>query len=182
MVAESRLPASFHPHPICILAIDPGAKSGWAIFANGVYSTSGVATRSLGREIACSSAKQFAESTGSHLIVVAEKWTPGGKFAGARTMAGLGANWGMWLAEIERAKIPKSRIVRVHTQTWRAAILAPKRGTKSDALKAMSIARAQAITGMPNVNHDEADACCIGLWATRASEVGTKIPKRRRHG
>lgn len=176
---ESRLPASLTPHPAVVLAIDPGASSGWAVFDAGRYVTSGVAKRAIGRSVACDMARDQARASGLRLIVVAEKWTPGGKFAGARTMAGLGTSWGEWLAAIETAEIPKSRIVRVFTQTWRAAVLSPPRGMKSEALKALAVYRAQAITGMPNVNHDESDAICIGLWATRSAAVAKKAPKAR---
>ena len=176
---ESRAP-SFTAHPCVILAVDPGAKSGWAIFDRGRYVTSGVATRSLGRKVAIDSATDQAKMSGLPLVIVAEKWTAGGLHANPATMAGLGAAWGMWAEAIEEAGIPKARIVRVFPQTWRAAILQPRRGTKSEVLKAMSVVRAQAITGMADVNHDEADAVCIGLWATKAAVVAAKIPKRRR--
>lgn len=176
---ESRAP-SFTAHPCVILAVDPGAKSGWAIFDGGKYATSGMCKSQAGRAFACEIAAGRAKASGLGLVVVAEKWTPGGKFAGARTMAGLGAQWGLWLAAIEAAHIPKSRVVRVHTQTWRAAILQPRRGTRSEQLKLMSIARAEAISGEPYMDDDRADAICIGQWATRAAEVAAKVPKRAR--
>lgn len=176
--AKPKVPRSADPHTCVILAIDPGKASGWAIFVAGESGESGVARTRIDRRDACVLASDVAEVRKLPLVVVAEKWTPGGKFAGARTMAGLGAQWGLWLAAIEEAEIPKARIIRVHTQTWRAATLGGGWGIKSDEWDWRAKACVSRETGVLITDDNEADAICIGLWAIRAGEVGAKMPKR----
>ena len=89
------------PHPCTILAVDPGKVSGWSHFHHGHNAGSGVARTHEERRVAVASAVEIALGERVPLVVVAEKWTPGGRFAGARTMAGLGAQWGLWLAALE---------------------------------------------------------------------------------
>lgn len=169
----------------CTLAIDPGRVSGWAIFIDGDRVTSGVARNAVDRANAAQFARYFAESRASTLIVVAEKWTPGGKFAGARTMAGLGASWGLWIAAIENAAIPKSRVFRVHTQTWRAGVLGGGRGITREQWDMRAQHLACALAGLDAIDDNEADAICIGAWAYTPKgriAVDGKLPKRLRLG
>lgn len=167
------------PHPCTILAIDPGEVSGWAVMSRDRCIASGTATTHEARTTAVLVADAESTLTGTRLVVVGEKWTAGGLHANPATMAGLGAAWGAWAAALEAEGVPKSRIVRVYPQTWRARVLAPRRGTRSDALKLMAVRRASHEIGR-EPDHDEADAVCIGIWATRAAEVAAKLPKPRK--
>jgi hypothetical protein len=176
--AKAKLPASLTPHDCIVLAIDPGKVSGFAIFVKGFLVWSDSARTHADRFDPASWAMSEAREWGLPLMVVAEKWTPGGRFAGARTMAGLGASWGLWLAALEDAGIPKARIIRVHTQTWRAATIGGGRGIDTQEWKRRARVRASQEAGLLVEDDNAADAICIGLWAIRSGEVGAKMPKR----
>lgn len=176
---QSRLPASYTPHPCVTLAIDPGKASGWAIFALGILTASGTAKTHAARCDAARLAMTAAKAATLPIVVVAEKWTPGGKFAGARTMAGLGAQWGLWLAALEELAIPKRRVIRVHTQTWRAAVLGGGFGVTSAEWDARAQRHASRVAGVHVGDDNEADAIGIGAWAVRAAKVGELMPKGR---
>lgn len=175
---------SDHPHPYVVLAIDPGKVSGWAIFVEGQHVGSGVARDYADRNNAARLAAKAAETANRPLVVVAEKWTPGGRFAGARTMAGLGAAWGLWLAALEVAEVPVSRVLRVHTQTWRAAVLGGGCGVTSREWDARALRRARLeLHTDANLDDNLADAVCIGAWAFTPkgrTVVDPKLPKRLR--
>lgn len=166
-------------HRCVILAIDPGASSGWAIAVAGIPSRWGRAHTHDDRYMACAVAMAEADRHHLPLLVVSEKWTAGG-WMSASSMMGLGAAWGQWQAAIEEAGIRRSRVVRVYPQTWRAKVLRPRRGATSDQLKHLSATMASAWTGEIIADHDVADALGILRWATWASEVGDKLPKPRR--
>lgn len=168
------------PHQCTILAIDPGRTSGWALFVRGVCVASGVAKTHEERESFADLAIVTATARGVPLVVVGEIWTPGGKFGGARTMAGVGASWGQWLAAFEAAGIPKARVMRVKVQTWRAAVLGGAFGRTTEQWHAMAMRRAEHAIGRTPVDANEAEAVCIGIWATYAPEVARKIPKGRK--
>lgn len=168
------------PHQCAILAIDPGRTSGWALFARGEHVYSGTATTHLDRVDLAQLAVEAARNNGAPLVVVGEIWTPGGKFGGARTMAGVGASWGQWLAAFEAAGIPKARVMRVKVQTWRAAVLGGAFGRKTEQWHAMATRRATVAIGRAPTDANEAEAVCIGIWATYAPEVAKKVPKGRK--
>jgi hypothetical protein len=168
------------PHACVILAIDPGKVSGWSIFVDGNCFGSGVAKTHEHRALAVKIALAYAETSVRPLVVVGEVWTPGGKFAGARTMAGLGAQWGLWLAALEAAGVAKARVLRVKTQTWRAKVLGGGWGITKAQWDARSQRRAALELCTPGpVDDNEAEAVCIGIWATRAAEVARKLPAKR---
>ncbi len=174
---------SDHPHPYVVLAIDPGKVSGWALFIEGDYITSGTARDYADRNNAARLGADAADTSKRPLVVVAEKWTPGGKFAGARTMAGLGAAWGLWLAALEVAEVPVSRVLRVHTQTWRAAVLGGGWGVTSREWDARAQRHARVVTGRDELDDNEADAIGIGAWAFTLGgrvECDRKLPKKLR--
>lgn len=166
-------------HRCVILAIDPGKTSGWALFVDGEYTASGIAKKHAERLEAATMATVAADQWHLPLVVVAEKWTPGGKFAGARTMAGLGASWGLWTAALEEAEIPKARVLRVNTQTWRARVLGGGWGVKTEEWDRRARLRATAEAGSDVFDDNEAEAICIGVWARMAREVEAKLPKKR---
>lgn len=160
-----------------ILAIDPGKASGWAVFVCGQCVASGVAKSHETRTLAIDLALVEAERHKLPFVVAAEKWTAGG-WASHTAMMGLGASWGDWRTALELAEVPKARVVRVHPQTWRARVLGAPRAAKSDQLKKLAVVHASREVGH-TPETDEADAICIGVWATRAPEVAAKMPKPR---
>ena len=170
--------SAYDPIPVTILAIDPGRTSGWAVFAFDRCIASGTATTHDQRVLAIEIAQAEESRSGRKLIVVAEKWAPGGRWYTA-TMTGIGAAWGMWQAALESCGVPAARIVRVYPQTWRAQVLGGGWGVKSDEWALRAAKRAEVETGHP-CSDDEAEAVCIGAWALRADAVRDKAPSRRR--
>lgn len=163
-------------HDCVILAIDPGARSGWSISARGKYRDSGVAIRHEQRFDACNQAVRLAAAESLPLVVVAEKWTHGGPYGGPRTMCGLGKSWGLWCAALEMAWIPKSRVLRVYTQTWRHRVFPGQSvATKRAEWDALIRTRAEIDSGKTIESDDEADAICIDIWARDAVPVGKKV-------
>ena len=153
-----------------ILAIDPGKTSGWALFDCGW--TTGVSMSAVDRQLAVARATQAERSTGQRLVVVGETWIATGVRRGregralsTQTVAGMGAAWGRWAEQLELHGVPKRRIVRVDSGTWRRAVLGATRQTTEQAKRA-AMMRARAVLGH-DVGPDEAEALMIGLWAER---------------
>lgn len=116
--------ATPRPHACVVLAIDPGATSGWAIphqcvllhnvrVSDVTLIESGVARTAAERAYAVSRVVEASRIYGVPIAVVAEKWSSHGAFGGARTQRGLGAAWGAWREQLELAGIPKRRVIRV---------------------------------------------------------------------
>lgn len=185
-----RLPTATRPWPIVILAIDPGATSGWCVLAPepaGARARAGVAKTASQREAVITLARVTANERALELVVVAETWRipppaadEGAKKRrafGAQTAAGLGASWGLWLAELERADIRSSAVQRVDTGTWRARVIGGRRFRSSADWKRAAQFRSRALFGPGHeLSDDAAEATCIALWAERAGEVGLALP------
>lgn len=172
-------PPTFTPNQCVILAIDPGKTSGWSAWREGYYVASGTAKTHEERLWVAAEAMKAEAKFGRRVIVVGEIWTPGGKFAGARTMQGIGSAWGEWLVALELAGIPKSRVMRVKVQTWRSVFATGRRMT-SEAWNVELARRASQLAQRVVVDDNEADAVCIGWWATRSGDVARKIAKKPR--
>jgi hypothetical protein len=161
--------------PCVILAVDPAATSGWALLVGGSDPRGhrvGIATEWQDRMAAAVDASHLASDLGPPLVVVAETW-PGLR---GTALAGLGAQWGKWLAELERLDVPDGRIVRVDTGTWRKTVLGITRQS-GEASKRAAMMRAHAVLGH-DVTADEAEALCIGLFGLRSEKVAKAIGAR----
>lgn len=156
--------------PCVLLAVDPAATSGWALWTGQAWAT-GVATDWRHRFCVARDAGHARALTGMPLVVVAETW-PGLRGA---ALAGLGTQWGKWLAELERYELAP-KVVRADTGTWRKAVLGITRQS-GDASKRAAMLRARAVLGH-DVTADEAEALCIGLWGLRSEKVAAAIGKR----
>lgn len=174
---KMRLPAALSPHRAVILGIDPGATSGWALLyvdAHGRERLEAGTCRGASRDVV-DRALALAAETGLPLVVVAERWSAGG-WASHTTLLGLGAAWGAWLAALD-GRVPKRRIVRVYSQTWRAAIIGGRQRS-TEAWKE-SACRVAFVRWGVVLGPDAAEAACIAAWGARAGEVGAALPKSR---
>jgi hypothetical protein len=175
---QPKPPASFLPLPCVVLAIDPGATSGYAILTNASGAIGIVANGE--REFASMEivrrAMRSATVNELPLVAVAEKWTAGG-WRSAASMMGLGAAWGAWEQVLREAGHPKRRIVRVYSQTWRAAMIGGRQRS-AEQWKADAQRIVKARYGI-DAGPDEAEAILIGAWAMHAGEVAAVLPKRR---
>ena len=175
--------------PCVLMAVDPGKASGWALTYVAPYEphlrtwSHGTTETWLHRSDACTHAHAIAHAIGQPLVVVAETWRmkkTGPKKSqskiGLPQILSLAAQWGRWLAELERLDVPAKRIVLVETGTWRQAIFGRSRGG-SAGFKTQAMMRARAVLGH-NMTADEAEALCIGLYGLRSEKVAAAIGKR----
>lgn len=187
-------PDSYTPHDCVILAIDPGSVSGWAIVSPRratVHARQPVTVWS-----GCSSdgpknhvvemARDAANDVKRPLIVVAETWTTGNREHDRRMKAavllGLGAAWGRWYDALDAVGVPKTRILRVNTATWRAKVIGGlmNRSTEEWKRLAQLHAHQRFPVRTPSgkiTSDDEAEALCIAAWAMYAGPVGVAVKK-----
>lgn len=169
------------PHQAIILAIDPGKRSGWAIFIDGKLIRHGTARNDAERHDVVEMAAAYALNHKRKVVVVGESWRQGGRFDGPRTMAGLGASWGAWLVPIRMKGIGTTRILRVPVGEWRRAVHGGSCYRTRSEWHHLACSRATYEAGEIVANADEAEAICIGIWASKAAKVKAKLtPKRRR--
>lgn len=176
--ARPKPAASFTDLPCVVLGIDPGATSGWAVVLRGEPTGAiGIARTAIDRHHAIMSAIQIADRNSLPLVVVAEKWSAGG-WASHTTLLGLGAAWGAWREALVECGVSERRVVRVLTQTWRAAVLGGGNRRGGRDWKREAVEWARRALGR-EVGPDAAEALAIAVWGARAGEVAEKMPKRR---
>lgn len=163
-----------------ILAVDPGATSGYAVIDasrswRGVI-RSGIATDHASRVAAIVGAAEEAQRLGACWRIVAETWSRHGRWSVA-AQTGVAAQWGRWQAAIDEAeraapslfarRVGRRRayrgVIRVDPQTWYPAVI----GARSDP-RPQRLARVMATAmahGYAPITHDEACAIAIGVWA-----------------
>lgn len=140
----------------CVLAIDPGNKSGVAVVGpSGLLLHNELsAWDRFGRD----SAVRQALDLGAQQVVVE-------RFQGGRnqtTVYGAGAAYGAWRDSLLAAGIPRRRIVQVYPNTWRS-VLGSGRHDRAQ-WKAMAVVYTQQRFGV-RVGVDAAEAVCIACWA-----------------
>jgi hypothetical protein len=163
------------PHDCVVLAVDPGATSGWAMYDRGYFQLSGECSAFGDRPLEVARCViAHAKSRDLPAILVCER-----PFAASlQTAAGMGAAFGAWKSAWFASGAVKARIVRVYPSTWRAKVLGRGWGNKPrDMTRAEEVRRAEAVRG--DCGNDEAAAILIGVWACRAGEVLAKLPKRK---
>jgi len=165
-----------------IFGIDPGATSGWSIYAGEPKPRFyGVAKTAEDRQEAISRAAATAQSCRYHVIVGAERWKPG--FKSHDATVGTGASWGRWEQVIEMEGL-KRNVLRVEVDDWRKAILSPDPKAKRDQLKELALrsAIARGLIRADEGSHDAAEAVLIGLYFVYAQETKDlleSIPRRQ---
>lgn len=177
------------PWRCVVLTIDPGERSGWSIWREGVLEAHGFAQHHFDRQAAVARAFGLASSHGLPLVVVGESWSArrfqaaGGRLSTA-ALVGLGASWGRWLEQLDRepgqtlGRWHGPAIVRVEPPVWRAVTIG--NAGNSAACKLRAVNRATVLAreaGLePPTWSDDADAIVMGEWACRAGQVGAVLP------
>lgn len=172
---KPKRPPTVAPHAAVILAIDPGAKAGAAIFVRDRLVAHFAVFGAEGRRDAVEQAQLSAANLQLPLAVVAERWATGGPFTNPRTMAALGAAWGAWREALELAGVNVKKVVRVYPQTWHAVTV----GGRMTRDKTRLVEWVRQRYGVEPASEDAAAAIGIGCWATHAAKVGDVLPKRR---
>lgn len=172
---KPKLPPSPTAWACTILAVDPGERSGWAIWRDGrplLWSECcDVFTGGADDGVA-----HLLRFPGPHIVVVERPFRT--RFG---TQVAVGAGDLIWRRAAERAGLGR-RIVRVYPATWRARVLGKGfASAKRDLVRVEERRVATAITGgMFALGADESPALCIGKWASYAGEVGAKLPRLRK--
>lgn len=171
-------PASHRPWAAVILAIDPGADSGAAIFDHGKLLQWQAAKTYGGMKRIALEAHEHAAFINAPLVCVIESHSVWSGWS-AKAREGVIENVGLWKNAIKGlpARRPTTKIVRVNVSTWRARMLG--KSSKGEHRNFKSEALIMATTKMtidnlrdPGLDHNTAEAILIGHWATRAGEVG----------
>lgn len=167
-------PQAMTAWPCIILAIDPGARSGWAICDGGHRVRSGQCRASKNKIV--QQALRIARCSALPLVVAMEKWA--GDFPTSATAIGLGAAAGGWLEACEANGVRKSMIVRVFPRTWQAATVGGKQ-YKRDAMNRRVKLWSRLHFALPeDPGADEAAALCIAAWASHAGELRKCIERK----
>lgn len=167
-----KLPRTLDPVPALVLGIDAGSTSGWATLDPAGNLEAGAVTSGAGIYALVLRVVARTAELGLPLVVVAEKW--GGKWKSFSAPQGIGAAWREWEKALVSAGVPRSRIVKVYAQSWRAVVIGGKRS--SEEWKKASI---EHVLGRFHVElaHDPADAACMAEWGQHAGEVLAAMPK-----
>jgi hypothetical protein len=179
---KAKLPRTLEPNPCVILAVDAGREAGAAILMpDGVLAW---AVKPGGEDRVVAVAVACAEKFGLPLVVVRETWTSGRFGQGDRrmnpaTIAGLASAWGRWEGALLARGVSARSIVKVNSQTWKAATIGCAFGRKSAENKALAVQRARVVFGIEPPSEDAAEALCMAEWGAHAGEVAKAIPKRR---
>lgn len=189
-----------------VLALDPGKRvTGVALLTSAeTVAQYGVAKKQPEREAFVRAAVELAALERRPLRCVAETWDPPRHrrkrtFQGAErvefdqkwtyeTVLGMGAGWGLWLAELLRVGIREKDILRVTPNVWRDAVFGKRRGKDTDAAKLQALIFARHVFHMPlsedleeakrRGDTDAAEAACIGAWALQHLKISnTKLKK-----
>lgn len=171
---KPQAPGAFHPWPCVVLAVDPGAHCGVAMYMRGKCVESGffdgfdvtAIWRWLG------AAQCVAQANGLPLLLAMEAPPMGGAPYPGRSPEGVGSMIGcrkVWLYTWqERAAIKRLRC-DVYPVTWRARVLGLTRGPL---LETTELLHGSRLAGNDVKSRDQAAAVCIGAWASHAPEVG----------
>lgn len=166
---------------ISILAIDPGLHSGWAIFLDGRYKTSGYFRMdSIKGAKGVEEIIVSADTMGIKVMVIEDSHPGGytgadGQFHNASfdTYKGIGMRRGAWEQEARKRGM---RIVAIKAATWHKIINVAGYRANRAWLKDMAHRMAQIIVGRTVETEDEADACCIGKYYVEYVGQGTRPP------
>lgn len=160
-----------------ILAIDPGKKSGAALFINGEFQDAWqVSEKAAERQDVVCHAMHEAIEHEVDLCAAIERWP---YFGGVRTALGLGEASGRWKEQLELKGLPKRRIVGIDVNAWRKGVFGhvhDRHGTEGWKANAVQLCR---VRFNKTLQSDAAEAACLGLYATKCREVLRVLPKRR---
>lgn len=183
--------ATYKPHPVVILAVDPGKVSGVALYHAGKLIDHGTAdiAKIVRRGIASWPDVGWAdgEAYGMRLVVAIESHNPHGRW-GFNAQQGLAESVGVWKAAVNALpkRRPVTRIVRIPVDAWRKAIFGVcrlKPHPVADATtqwKFMAIQAVQQRHNLTVTDHNEAEAILIGECASKSGEVAKVLGKRER--
>lgn len=102
---------------------------------------------------------------------------PARKGRSTATSLGMGAARGAWDEQLSQLGVPKGHRLKVPVHMWRSAVLGLRPSTPGEDAKRRAVTYVAACTRVQEVQHDAAEAFCIGLYA--ANWVPSKIEHDR---
>lgn len=167
-----KLAPSYSPWACVILAIDPGADSGFALYDHGELLEWGNAHSFGMMRVAAERAHMHAEFIGAPLVIVIESHSVWAGW-GAKQREAVIENVGEWKLAIKQLpkRMPVTKTIRVNVSTWRSTVLGKVRAVSKAEVKAVAFAIFKAKLAT-DIDHNTAEAILIGHWATHAGEVG----------
>lgn len=168
--------AARRPVEAMILAIDPGKKAGAAIFFRGkLLEHRAVSDKPAERALWVDTAIKAAVTQEVPVVMVIERFGAGAGAKGhfsSRTRDGIAARVGAWIEAWRIAGQSPARIVRVYPQTWRLPVLGRGAGeTEQMKMLARLYVGGRYEIESADLDDNEAEAVCIGIWATTAGVV-----------
>lgn len=164
-------PDSPYPHDCVILAI--GYSGGWAIVEpylkpdRNVWSGCGNPVQTF--EIAYDAARAVHRP----LVIVIERGTLGSRMSAAVRLGHV-TPCNKWEEVLKVRKVPKARVARVDTATWRTKVL-PGDADMHTFVRVIFPARDR--TPMREASDAEAEALCVAQWAVYGGDVGVAVRK-----
>ncbi len=163
---------ALRPYDCVVLAIDPGAESGWAILSAGKLCAYGGATSRQGRDETIRMALAEAERTKKKLVAVAESWAP-------YVSRALQPAWMAWKESLLACGVSQTKIGRMNVATWRTRVLG-KGAMKLDtaAAKLACVRLVENCFDVVVLSHNAAEAICLGIAASKCLKTGKRLPKK----
>lgn len=156
MAPRKRKPAASKPRTL--LAVDPGASAGIALFVDERYAGSaavnGASHQALYQGIMSLLAKSPYGSPAPHMCIIEDGF---GRGIGAKT---LDRRRGLAMGAAEAAGF--SNFVFIYPSTWHAAMFTSR---ESAAMKSEAMAWCKKWLNVNPATHDEAEAAVLGHWA-----------------
>lgn len=164
---------------LTLLATDPGAKCGLALFHRGqLITVRGCNPFTVAPTTLAQHAQLLADRDETELMVVGEDWGVGG-FANPTMMVGLAQSWGIVKREMMLVGTKDARVWRIPTATWRSFYGGPI-GQKYFDWKKWAVDNASERAGFSITNDNAAEAFLIGYAALRLPETLDRVTKRAR--
>ena len=122
-------------------------------------------------------ARQAAQAMQVPWLVVAETWTPHGKWGFDATL-GMGESWGWW-SGLFVDELHPSQILRLEPNAWRDVFFGRKRPHTREELKALACAYVHARFRF-ETGDDVAEAICLGLCGVQLELAHSAVEKWHR--
>lgn len=175
---KARLARADFPYPCSILAVDPGALSGWSLWMYGALDCFGEC------DVFGDEPKRVIERLlklpGPHVVVVERPF-----MVRSTGSTGMGTGDKIWREAAKRLGLER-RTVRVYPSQWRAVVLpkgmanAKRAVVRPEEMKLAKPLAARFKLELFDVMADAAPAILIGEWASKAGEVLRVLPKPKR--
>jgi Holliday junction resolvasome RuvABC endonuclease subunit len=156
--------------PNFLLAIDPGASAGWALFEEGKLTAYGTARGSMWRSFVQDMAPKLKNWYQNGTAIIEQGWTNRSKSA-----LTLGQRRG--LAQAAAEFFGFDQIEYIASSTWMNGLYGSIHGKDT---KRLSTERVRTVHNLVDLTHDVCDAINIGEYFLQNCKTGLKNAKKKR--